>query len=816
MTNPSQDDTSRILVASRDINQARRICGLMEQEGHQVLRADNIAQTRSKISGFQPKALLVHRSWHSDLESILRQYPSVKSIIIEEDSTPAQPWPRITVEGFERTAQHGGNRSHLIEAVNALVKTPTRPRASSEVRQIALIGQAAKSIWHGGSVSEDFDLYSSGGELLSQMAEMTEAGGGSLFMCGQHALELVHSLDPGHAPEIIPRPLRTNSPFQKALYAGRPLLIGDLEEESRIDPSGYEGYGNNSLLVLPIIDDKGMVTAVCSLHNKLKTPFNEQDLQMASLMASMLRDRFAASEVLRNANLNENRYQALFEASPDAMFVKDTAGCFLQINTAMESLCGLKHHQIIGRKTDDIFGSKIGATMLQWDHEVLEKRVTLKKELPLSLGDSLRLFMVTTLPVMNAKGEAIGVSGFMRDISTHRSLEHQLRQSQKMEALGQLAGGVAHDFNNLLQTILAHAQFAERHMNEPENVRSDLRTILRASESAAALTRQLLAFGRRQVIQPSTIDFFQVVDGLMKMVRRVIGEDIELCVIPPAPGLRYVCADAGQIEQILMNLSVNARDAMPGGGEISISLHNMDLDEEYCSDRAWANPGKYVMMRFHDNGTGMDEDTVRCLFEPFFTTKEEGQGTGLGLSTVYGIVQQHKGLIDVQSKEGEGTTFKIFLPVADGTPEVETEQEMKDPLPITRGNETVLVAEDEVIVRELVERLLLDAGYKVIVTCDGQEAVDAYKTSHKKIDLVILDAVMPRLSGYGAYCKMYEINNSIPFIFCSGYAADTLVPSGKSDLPMPPVIQKPYRPAELLRVVRQQIDGINTCERHPE
>jgi len=478
----------------------------------------------------------------------------------------------------------------------------------------------------------------------------------------------------------------------------------------------------------------------------------------------------------------------------------------------METLCGLKRHQILGRMTEDIFGSKVGEILSQWDREVLDKQVTLKNELPLPVLDGVRLFKITTLPVLDGKGMPIGVSGFMRDISVHRRLEDQLRQSQKMEALGQLAGGVAHDFNNLLQTILAHAQFAERHMDEPENVRSDLRTILQASESAAALTRQLLAFGRRQDIQPSTIDFFGVVDGLMRMVRRVIGEDIVLSVIPPAPDLRYVCADAGQIEQILMNLSVNARDAMPEGGEISISLHNMDIDEEWCSNKAWASPGQYVMMRFHDNGTGMDEDTVHCLFEPFFTTKDEGQGTGLGLSTVYGIVQQHKGLIDVHSEEGEGTTFKIFLPAAEDAPKVETEQETLCPFPMAGGNETILVAEDEVIVRELVERLLQDAGYTVIVTCDGQEAVEAYEASHDKIHLVILDAVMPRLSGYGAYCKMYELNNTIPFIFCSGYAADTLVASGKSKLPMPPVIQKPYRPAELLRIVRQQIDSMQEPE----
>ncbi|MFW6286930.1 MAG: ATP-binding protein, partial [Candidatus Sumerlaeota bacterium] len=478
---------------------------------------------------------------------------------------------------------------------------------------------------------------------------------------------------------------------------------------------------------------------------------------------------------------------------------------YLQVNSAMETLCALPRRQIIGRRAGDILGSKIGRQIEEQEKQVLREARTVRREMTINPGAECRVVVLTVVPVFDKDTRPIGVSGFARDISSRRQLEDQLRQSQKMEALGQLAGGVAHDFNNLLQTILAHAQFAERHMDDPESSREDLRTILRASESAAALTKQLLTFGRRQEIEARVVDLYEVVDDLMKMVRRVIGEDIDLAIHPRPDDLRYVMADTGQLEQILMNLSVNARDAMPEGGRIAIAFQNATISPEWCEDNPWAKPGNYVMLSFSDNGIGMNEETTRYLFEPFFTTKKEGEGTGLGLSTVYGIVQQHKGLIDVHSREGEGSRFDIYLPAHQKAPEEVVEPQPGEATSI-EGSETVLVAEDEVIVRELVERLLEDAGYEVILTSDGQEAVEKFQERHEDIDLVILDAVMPRLSGYAAYCKMHEIDPDVPIFFCSGYAADSLVSSSQTNLPLPPVIQKPYRPIELLKMVRRRID----------
>lgn len=325
---------------------------------------------------------------------------------------------------------------------------------------------------------------------------------------------------------------------------------------------------------------------------------------------------------------------------------------------------------------------------------------------------------------------------------------------------------------------------------------------MKASQRASTLVRHLLAFSRRQVLEMKDINLNEVVNNLMKMIRRVIGEHITLD-IQDAPGLGTVHADAGQIEQILMNLCVNARDAMPEGGTITIKMHNVTLDEEFCNANNWEKPGRYVCMNIADTGCGMDEKTLGKIFEPFFTTKEIGKGTGLGLATVYGIVKQHEGFINVSSEPGQGTTFAIYLPLMERAASSVSVTEKK---PAPGGTETILIAEDDDIVRRLSQTVLERSGYTVLAANDGLEAMDMFTQHQDAIALVLLDVIMPKLSGLAVFDRVRAMRPDLCVLFSSGYSIDAV----HADIHFnanTQMIQKPYHPDDLLRKVRQILDG---------
>lgn len=387
------------------------------------------------------------------------------------------------------------------------------------------------------------------------------------------------------------------------------------------------------------------------------------------------------------------------------------------------------------------------------------------------------------------------------------SSEEQLQQSQKMEAIGTLAGGVAHDFNNLLTVIIGNIQLA-MHVLKPEDpVINRLIEIEKASTRASTLTRQLLAFSRRQRLERRTINLNETLFDILKMLKRIIGEDIEV-VVNTAPDIGYVFADPAQIEQIMMNLAVNARDAMPKGGKLFIETSNEKIDTRYGDKHLYVEPGKYVVLMITDTGIGIGDEIKGRIFEPFFTTKEVGKGTGLGLSMVYGIVKQHEGYIHLYSEVGHGTTFKIYLPL---TEKAETQEAEAVQLPLLGGNETILVAEDEEALRKLSKDILETLGYKVLITANGEEAIEVFKANPGKVDLLLFDIVMPQLSGNEAYEKIHVLSPDIPVIFMTGYSTETAQSefltqneiSVQSDVHL---IQKPYNIEVLGRKIREVLD----------
>jgi len=401
-----------------------------------------------------------------------------------------------------------------------------------------------------------------------------------------------------------------------------------------------------------------------------------------------------------------------------------------------------------------------------------------------------------------ADGKPSRLTGINYDTTEQRTMEGQLRQSQKMDAVGQLAGGVAHDFNNILQAMMGYAQMLLNAASAKGEQREELEEILKGAQRAAALTRQLLLFSRREVMAPETLDLNQVVENLLKMLRRVIGEHIRLEWAPGKP-LGFIHADAGMMEQALMNLCVNARDAMPNGGVLTIETQNALIEADYCASRPWAKPGRYVLLSVADTGCGMDRTTRERVFEPFFTTKAEGKGTGLGLATVYGIVKQHGGMIDVYSEPGKGAVFKVYLPV---TVRKARSAGPKNESPTRGGSETILLAEDDEGVRKLAKRVLERAGYSVLAVKDGEEAVTRFKEDPERVALLLLDVVMPRLGGYDALKRIRAIRPDVPALFTSGYIDDAVRTSFEL-LEGRRLVQKPYVPDALLRAVRAVLDA---------
>jgi nitrogen-specific signal transduction histidine kinase/CheY-like chemotaxis protein len=383
-----------------------------------------------------------------------------------------------------------------------------------------------------------------------------------------------------------------------------------------------------------------------------------------------------------------------------------------------------------------------------------------------------------------------------------RSSEDQLRHAQKMEAIGGLAGGIAHDFNNILTAIRTYNNFLLEDLPEGHTSRREAAGIAKAVDHAANLTRQLLAFSRRQVLQPKVINLNSLVPGIEKMLRRLIGEDILFATVLH-PRLGNVRADPGQIEQVIVNLAVNARDAMPKGGRVTIETRNVELDESYAEDHPGVTPGRYVMLAVTDTGVGMDEETRARIFEPFFTTKVRGKGTGLGLATVYGIVQQTGGHIWPYSEPGKGTTMRVYLPRVD-EPADPLERPGEAPLELLRGSETILLVEDEAPVRSVTRQLLERNGYTVLEAADGAAALALVDggSGGRHLDLLLTDVIMPGMSGRELAGELQARRPDLRVLYMSGYTDDAVVRHGMLE-PGLAYLEKPFRPATLLRKVRE-------------
>ena len=510
-----------------------------------------------------------------------------------------------------------------------------------------------------------------------------------------------------------------------------------------------------------------------------------------------------------NKNESEARYRDCFENAKDAIYVHDLNGRYTMVNKAGEALIGYTREEILQMTIADVVPRNCIEKIQTRLKKKLADHAPTIYEVEAIRKDGTRVPVEVSSRLIYENGEPVAVQGSARDITERKRAEEELRasqlqlqQSQKLEAIGQLAGGVAHDFNNLLTAILGYTDLSLRRVDVDNSIRRNLEETKKAAERAASLTRQLLAFSRKQILEPKVLNLNDVVRDMHKMLTRLIGENIDLAT-KQAGDLGIVKADPCQVEQIILNLVVNARDAMPRGGKVTIETANITIDDTDALKHMAIKPGPYVMLAVSDTGTGIDEETQARVFEPFFTTKEVGKGTGLGLSTVYGIVKQSGGNIWVYSEPGAGTVFKIFLPrveVAESSNEKPASE-----LKVFHGSETILLVEDEDIVRGLTRKILVEAGYKVLDARSGEEAIRLSRHYRGSIDLLLTDVVMPETSGKEVAERLLELRPAARVLFMSGYTDEAIVRHGVLDENVD-FIQKPFTWARLGKKVRDVLD----------
>jgi PAS domain S-box-containing protein len=496
-----------------------------------------------------------------------------------------------------------------------------------------------------------------------------------------------------------------------------------------------------------------------------------------------------------------NEYnRSLIEASLDPLVTIGHDGKITDVNRATEKVTGAPREELIGREFSDYFTdpekAKTGFQRVFMEGSVHDYELEIMhrngRVVPVLYNASV---------YRDTAGNIGGVFAAARDISERRNLEQQLRQSQKMEAIGTLTGGIAHEFNNIMTAVIGYGSLLKLKLSRDGELLSKVDALLSAADRAAVLVRSLLSFSRKQGSDLRSIDLNGFISQLVEMIRRLIREDIHLDV-SPADCRLTIKADSNQIEQVLVNLVNNSQDAMPNGGTISIDVGPADLDESFIETHGFGIKGRYALINFSDTGQGMEEETRRKIFEPFFTTKEVGKGTGLGLSICYGIIKQHEGYIICESETGKGTRFSIYLPLI--PPEEEKCESKTDAQP-KGGNETILIAEDNDDVREVAMEILKDYGYKVIGAIDGKDALAKFCDYRNEISLVIMDVIMPRMNGRELFSEIYRLKPGTKVIFSSGYTSDVL-PEEMKRMKGYPFLSKPFVPEKLLRCVRDLLD----------
>ncbi len=581
-------------------------------------------------------------------------------------------------------------------------------------------------------------------------------------------------------------PGNEDSPITSALSSGDPVIITDLKAETRSSASPFlveHGVVSGITVAIPTHDRPYGMLGVYSTNRRKFNSDEVQFLQAAATAIGLAVER-------KRADAELQKLAAIVQLSPNAVMELNANGTITYFNEAAQQLASsVQRNHPFEVLPPDI------------DRIIRECLATGQSQVRLETKLAGRTFSWSFHPVLPSNV----VHCYIEDTTDRLNLEGQLRQSQKMESIGQLAAGVAHDFNNLLTIIRGHSSSLLAKPALPPGVLDPVQAIYLAAERAASLTRQLLMFSRKNVMQPELLNLHEIVGNLSKMLQRLLGETITLEFQPPAEN-SFVQGDSGMIEQVVMNLSVNARDAMPQGGKLTIGVETVNLDTAYTGTHPQARAGRFVRLRVSDTGAGMDSKTLSHIFEPFFSTKDIGKGTGLGLATVYGIVKQHEGWVEANSEPGKGSTFDVFFPAADEVPAIAKKETTFTTPVVTGGTEIVLIVEDEPILRSMARDILAEYGYQILEASSGKEALEVWNNQASRIDLLLTDMVMP--GGVSGVDLAERLQASLPrlrVVFTSGYAAnevnrEVLAKTNARFLP------KPYTHDELAQTVRECLD----------
>jgi PAS domain S-box-containing protein len=646
-------------------------------------------------------------------------------------------------------------------------------------RYRAYLEQTSEGVWRV-EVREPIDIRLPPDEQVERiyahgyLAECNDA------MARMYGVESARQLEGVPLAELLPRDDPANIDYLRAFIGGGYRLTD--AESHELTREGERRYFQNNLT--GIVRDGFLLRAWGS----------QRDITERKRTESALRS-------------SEERYRALVTASSVLVWTADSAGRFVERQPTWESYTGQpwEEHRDLGW---------INA-MHPDDREAVRRAVQRQSREPDPVHEeharlwsvernAYRHIVARAVPVLDPAGAVREWIGTVTDVEERWVAEERLRRAERLETVGRLAGGIAHETNNQMSVILGSAQFILGRPDVPEPVRDDVEHIRRAAERTAGITQQLLAFSRRQVLQPQVLDLNALVRRAEPILRRTLGASSSL-VVRAGGGLGRVKADPGQLEQVLLNLVLNARDAMPGGGTVTIETASVELTPAYAAGKSVATivPGPHLLLSVSDTGIGMAPDTVSRVFEPFFTTKSVGEGTGLGLATVYGIVKQSGGYIWLYSEPGQGTTFKIYLPTVGGAP---TQRVRRDSAPVARVGESVLIVEDEPEVRMILARVLRERGYTVLEAANGREALAIAAPADTRIDLVVADVVMPELGGRELAARLAELRPGLRILFTSGYTGHDVVERGLIE-PDRPFLAKPVAPSVFAKKIREMLDG---------
>jgi PAS domain S-box-containing protein len=595
-------------------------------------------------------------------------------------------------------------------------------------------------------------------------------------------------------------PAVDNPWFQHLLTQRAPLVANEAQNDPRLSAVHDYFYkeGTQALLALPLVIE-GNVVGGLVLEAARPHHFSTDDVNLVWSVADQVAGAVARSRLAQT----RQRLITAIEQSAESVVITDAKGVILYVNPAFEQTTGYTRVEAIGQNPNILNSGEQGAAFYQdlwttigvgdvWHGRLVNKR----KDGSLYTADA------TISPIRNGNDSVVSFVGVSRDVTRELQLEEQYRQAHKMEAIGRLTGGIAHDFNNLLTAIDGFAELAQFQLSPDDPVQELISKTRQSSRRAANLVSQLLAFSRKQIVKPQVLVLNDVVNEMDKMLQRIIGEDINL-ETRLAPGLWSVRIDPTQIEQVILNLAVNARDAMPGGGSLTIKTANVVLNEDFAARHVEVQPGDYVLLEIGDTGMGMSPEVQAHIFEPFFTTKENGKGTGLGLATVYGVVKQSGGHIQCHSQEGMGTTFNIYLPRAEASARPVARQEPTQGIP--SGGETILLVEDNDEVRDLAQRVLKRQGYTLLQARNGQEALQLAASHPGPIHLLLTDVIMPGISGVTLAEQLAHTRSDSKVLFMSGYTDEKIEHHGVLE-PGVAFLQKPFSPMELARRVRVVLD----------